>query len=300
MYKTIIPGLVSVDTELSSLNGFVMCQNFDFFPKTKNKLKFHYTLKVENDISIPEEYDLRSEYYVKKGEAWYFSRNIFFWHPSFKFDQSTKTLSFNRDYLLMPISLGGIFTVGEHLSNLIDLDLFLNEYVVMRGVAFKKDNSVIGICAPGFNGKTTLLKKMLAGGALYLAEDYLILDTKKSIIYPTCPLAKENFWRRRKISGNIFHLISKKSQAYHPLKLDKLILLENTLNQQTTKTNRTVEDFLILNSLYFLNNLFIKSIIFDRSLTIKLLDTINLTASLLNRASKRVTYNFNDTFLNTL
>ena len=300
MYKTIVPNLISVDTDLDKLNGFVMCQDFNFFPKTKNRLKYHFTLKLVKEIDVPTEYDFRSEYYVKKGDVWYFSRNIFFWHPSFKFDQSTKTLSFNRDYLLLPISLGGIFTLGEHLSNLIDFGLFINDFVIMRGIAFQKDEQVTGISAPGFNGKTTLLKKVLTDGAEYLAEDYLIIDTKRLLIYPTCPLTKENFWRRRKITSDFSDIISKKVLNYHPLKLDKLILLENTLNKKIIKSDRSVEDFLLLNSLYFINNLFIKSIIFNQSLTLKVFDTTYKLASRLKKANILLIYNFDDTFLNTL
>ncbi len=85
-----------------------------------------------------------------------------------------KVFYFNRTYFNLPFKIGGIFTVGEHISNMIDLDLFLNGYVCLRGIAVKLNNKNIGISAPGFNGKTSLLKKLLRNGAQYIAEDYLV------------------------------------------------------------------------------------------------------------------------------
>lgn len=275
MYKTIVPDLVSIDTNLKKLNGFIMCQDFDFYPKTKKKNKYHYTLVQDTDIAVPQDYDFRSEYYLKKGNYWYYDRRVFFWNPKFKFDIKNKIFYFNHDYLLLPVKLGGIFTLGEHLSNLIDLDLFLDGYVTWRGIAYRKNNKNIGISAPGFNGKTTLLKKILKTGARYIAEDYLIIDTNAGVVFPTCPIKEESFWQRRKVNGELAQLSNSTSVISQPVKLDELLFIENSQNPQYRYIKRKITDCLLLNSLYFLNNLFIKSFIYDKGLTKDILGSVD-------------------------
>lgn len=293
MYKSIIPDLVSIETDLNSLPGFVMCQNFEFFKGINRKAKFHYVLKQVRDIKMPEEYDFRSEYYVKRKNIWYFSRKIFYWNPQFRFDFEKHEFLFNRDYLLLPISLGGIFTLGEHLSNLIDLELFLNGYYVLRGIAFTEDDRNICISAPGFNGKTSLLIQKLSEGASYIAEDYLVINPDKSLVFPTCPLAKEYFWRIRKIGKDISDLLKNKPIPEHPLTINRLISFENTQNSLNLHKKHKKVDYLLLNSLYFLNNLFVKSIIFDQHLASKILKILAESESRLTKLTEIQVNNFN-------
>ena len=275
MYKNIIPGLVSIDTEIEKINGFEICQNLNFFQNIKRKNQFHYKLLFSAKADEPDDYDFRSEYFIKKGKNWHFNRRIFFWHPYFSYDIENRIFYFNRAYFLLPLRIGGIFTPGEHISNMIDLELFLNGYVVLRGIAVKINNKNIGISAPGLNGKTTLLKKLLKNGAGYIAEDYLILNLKDKKIYPTCPLAKENFWRRRKINNELAELLKKNPIIEHPVPLDGLYLLQNSQNPGYRSNKKQLVDYLLLNSLYFLDNLFIKSYIYDLGMTDSLLERIN-------------------------
>lgn len=275
MYKNIIPGLVSFDTELEEINGFVMCQNFNFFSNVKEKNKFHYKIILSDDIKIPSDYEFRSEYFMKKENFWYHERKIFFWHPKLKCDFKNKVFYFNKSYRLLPFSMGGLFTVGEHILNLIDLDLFLNGYVILRGMAVRIDNKNICISTPGFNGKTTLLKKLLRAGASYIAEDYLVLNLGENKTYPTCPLVKENFWRRRRIDSELIELLEKSMIFENPVLLDNLYLVQNSQNPGYRTDDKKFIDFLLLNSLYFLNNLFVKSYIYDRGLTSAVFDRVN-------------------------
>jgi len=267
MYKNIIPDLVSMDTKLKGANGFIMCQNFDFFRKVNRPNKFHYKMILGKVASSPKDYDFRSEYFVKKDKSWYFDRKIFLWQPAFRYDFANKIFYFNRAYFNLPFKIGGIFTVGEHVSNMIDLDLFLNGYVCLRGIAVKLNNKNIGISGPGFNGKTTLLKKLLKNGARYIAEDYLVLDLKNRKVYPTCPLAKENFWRRRKITNELTTLIKSQEIINEEQSLDKLYFIQNSENINYNPGKKEFIDFVLLNSLYFLNNLFIRSYIYEQNLT---------------------------------
>lgn len=294
MYKNIIPELVSIETDLNGINGFVMCQNFNFFKGIERKNKFHYKLVLCDISKVPDNYDFRSEYFVKKDKSWYYDRKIFFWHPAFKYDFANKIFYFNKAYSLLPLKIGGIFTIGEHISNIIDLDLFLNGYVCLRGIAIRLKNKNIGISAPGFNGKTTLLKKLLRAGADYIAEDYLVLNLKNKEVYPTCPLAKENFWRRRRIDNELIELINKKIIVNKVQSLDELYLVQNSQNSSYNPGKKEFIDYLLLNSLYFLNNLFIKSYIYEQGLTNFLFKRIDEAKKLnLGKFIKINNFNFN-------
>lgn len=286
MYKSIIPGLVSFDTELEGIKGFEMCQDFNFYSNIKEKNKFHYKIVLNNNITIPQNYDFRSEYFLKKGSYWYYERKIFFWHPKFKYDIKNHTFYFNKDYALLPFRLGGMFIIGEHLSNIIELDLFLNGYVVLRGMAVRANGKNIGLTAPGFNGKTTLLKKILRNGGKYLAEDYLIINLAENKAYPSCPLLKENFWQRRKINNVLKELLKKNSILENPAYIDNLYLIQNSESSNYETENKQFIDFVLLNSLHFLNNLFLRSYIFEQGLTNIVFDRIN------NLKTANISYKF--------
>lgn len=296
MFKSIVPELISLDTKLNSLKGFVMCQNFNFYQDTSKKNKFHYTLIEKRDISIPRDFDFRSEYYLKKDNFWYYERKFLFWNPKLQYDINSKTLYFNKDYLTFPIKIGGMFTVGEHLSNLIDLDLFLHGYICLRGVAYQKNNKNICVSAPGLNGKTTHLKNVLKTGASYIAEDYLILNLKEQLVYPSCPLATEYFWRNRKIDNELAVLVNKNSIIKQPVQIDEMYFVENSQNNKFIYPKRNMIDTLLLNSLYFIDNLFIKSIIYDLGYGKKIFSMINNAETLLRTSKFTAIHNYKYSF----
>jgi hypothetical protein len=268
-----------------------MCQDLNFYPSTSIKYKHHYTLKRDEGIKIPHDYDFRSEYYIKKDDFWYFSRKIFFWNPRFSYNVKTRTLSFNRAYQLFPIKIGDLFTLGEHLSNLIDLNLFLDNHVCLRGIAYQGGGQNICLTAPGFNGKTTLLKQKLKEGAKYIAEDYLVLGLDNFTVYPTCPLSTENFWRRRKIGKELSTLIGSENIVKKPVKIDELYFAENHQSNLNSIKSSTL-DCMLLNSLYFLNNLFIKSYLYDSGSSRKLFDNIKIAEQKLVKSKFIFTKNF--------
>lgn len=274
-FKTIIPNLVSIETNISKLNGFIMCQDFTFYNGTDTKYKYHYKLVETNKINVPKDYDLRSEYYVKKGNSWYYDRKIFFWHPYFQYDYINKILYYNKAYLLLPTKIGGLFTLGEHLSNIIDFDMFLDGIACLRGIAITNNNKTIGICAPGLNGKSTLLSELLISGVGYIAEDYLVVDFKNNWVYPTCPLLKGNLWQHRKIVNKLNGLTKNNNVINTPSALDCLYFVHNSQNNTYHSEKKSLIDSLLLNSLYFLDNLLIKSFIYDLGLASSVFTIIN-------------------------
>lgn len=267
MFKTVIPELISFETELKTLNGFIMCQNFDYFPSTPTPHRFHFRLIQSEKLQTPSAYDFRSEYNTKINKTWYQERKILFWQPKFQYETTTQTFSFNQAYQRLPFRLGGMFSLGEFLCNLIDLQLFLQGFVIMRGIAFNYQNKNIGLSAPGLNGKTTFLKSLLQKGARYIAEDYLVLDLNNNLIYPTCPLLTNIWWQGRHNGSGLSQLLDSNSTIQTPVPLDELFLVTNSLDSDNQQSEKKISDFVLLNSLYFLNNLFVRSYIFDNNLT---------------------------------
>ena len=275
MYKNVIPDLVSFSTKVKEIKGFVMCQNLNFYNAISNKNKFHYTIVLSDDIIPPSDYDFKSEYFIKKNNTWYYDRKIIFFHPLFKYDATERTFYFNKTYFFLPFRVGSTLTAGEHIANMIELDLFLDGYNILRGIAFQKNGKNIGMSGPGFNGKTTLLKKLLKSGCKYIAEDYLVLNLQKKRVYPTCPLMQENIWRNRKINGELRELIKRNDFLDTELNLNRLYLYQNTQNTQYKTKRKKIIDFLLLNSLYFLDNLFTRSYLYEQHLTEKFFNRIN-------------------------
>ena len=274
MYKSIIPGLVSFDTGLNSINGFVMCQDLNFYTSTKSKHKFHYKVSLQSDIDIPEKYFFKSEYSQFHGSDCFYARKIYGWSPKLKVGLEDNSFVFNKQYSYLPLKIGGIFTIGENLSNLIEFNLFLNDYLILRGISFKYRGKVIGICAPGFNGKSTILKKYLALGASYIAEDYLVINLKTYEVFPTCPLVQEYYWRNRRIGHSLGNLLKTSEILEGPVKLDSLYLITNSLENKVEEI-KSWGDFVSLNSLYFLDNYLVRAIVFKNSLAKKLSNKIN-------------------------
>ena len=275
MYKNIIPGLVSFDTDIEKIKGFEMCQDFNFYSNIKEKNKFHYKIILKNNIIIPQDYDFRSEYFFKKGSCWYYERKIFLWHIKFIYDQENRVFYFNKAYFNLPFRIGGISMVGEHIFGMIYLHLLLDEFIIMRGIAMQFNDKNICISAPGFNGKTTLLKNVLRKGAKYIAEDYLVLNLAENKVYPTCPLIKENFWQRRKIDNILKKLLKKNSILENSVSIDNIYLIQNSNNLNYKAINKLFIDFVLLGSLYFLDDFFVRSFIFEEGLTNTVFDRIH-------------------------
>jgi hypothetical protein len=271
MYKNIIPHLVSFDTKMKRIRGLFICRDINFFGKTEIKNRFHYKIYLTEKIKIPQRYDFRSEYFIKKDGKWFYERKIWFLSFKFMYDPQNKIFYLNKLYSLLPCRIGGVFMIGEHISHLISLDLFLHGFTIFRGCAFQKNNRVSCIVAPGFNGKTTFLKKALDDNGKYVAEDLLILDNEKDKIFPTCPFLKNYFLQDRKI-------LLKKEIAQKiieiPLPINKLYLVQNLLGEKYKPKDKRIIDFILLDSMFFLSNNFIKSIVFEEALGDEILKKI--------------------------
>lgn len=282
MYYTIIPGLVSIETELKTLNGFHLSEQFDFYPKTLKKNRFHYTLVADETIAIPKKYDIRSGYFLKKDTCWYYDRHIKIFNITFRFDTQTNTFSFNKLYSHIPVEIGNIFPVGRHVANLIGLKLFLSNIIIIRACAFSKKDTVHFLIAPGLNGKTSIVDAVVKSGGNYIAEDLVAFDFTQNYIYPTSP--KKNFGRE--INNKLLELLHKKRVVDLRQKISTVTMYQKTKTNNESK--KSFLDYLFMNSLFFLSNPFIRAFIAECSYSEKILTqmrkiaTVDIQAHMVN------------------
>jgi glycosyltransferase involved in cell wall biosynthesis/SAM-dependent methyltransferase len=263
MHKVIILGLVTCDTRSNIIRGSNLFRKLNFFPPTTKKARFHYQLKQTSRITIPKAYDFRYHYYQRLEGIWYYQRKIIFGISlKFSYNPSTKTFLFNRLYQLIPVEIGGIVPVGKHIADMIDLDLTLAGFMVMRGFACADGDQAIAVSAPPFSGKTTILRHAIKAGKNYVANDILIIDPKDQTIFPTAHI-DYNYGRSidKKLDRNF-----RNHQVSQPMKLSKLVCLYNATSGQTSEKRPTLADYIWLNSFFFLGSNFMRGFVFAENL----------------------------------
>jgi hypothetical protein len=265
MYKNIIPELVSLDTKIKKLKWSYFLQNLDFYDDISYKNKFHYKMVINNDIEIPQIYDFRSIYFIKKGEFWYYQKKFLFFNFKFKYDVKKRTFYFNRLFKIVPFNIGGLIPIGTYLTDIINMELFLNGYINYRGCALKYKNKIICFTAPGFNGKTSFLLRLLGKGAKYISEDNLLIDFSKKEVYPTANIVLPKLYSRG-LNRRFKQKLNKNQIITGKQKIDKLFLIQNSTRLNYSAKPKNLFEFTILNSLYFFNNFFIRSYLFENKL----------------------------------
>ena len=264
-YKNIIPKLISFDTNLNSIKGFFLSENFNFYPKETKQL-FHYRILIDNNIIIPNKYDFRNGYYLKCGNFWYYERRITkYFSLKFKYDILNKVFYFNGLYSKLPFEIGRIFPVGRHLGDMINLDLFLKGYLLFQGSTFFYREKNICLIGPSHNGKTSFIKSVIDKNGSIIADDILILNLNENIIYPIS-YQFQNIGTR-KIQKEISKVANNQNIIKEPMKINELFLIQNSTNKKYNSRNKNLFEYLNLCSLFFLNNNFIKSYIFEENLT---------------------------------
>jgi hypothetical protein len=148
---------------------------------------------------------------------------------------------------------------------MINLDLFLNGYITIRGCAFQRKGSVVCISAPGYNGKSSFLLQTLTEEGQYIAEDNLVVNLKWKEVYPTAN-AKMGKIYGRDANENLERTLDVESIVNTKRKIDEFYLVQNTTwpHQPYPKT---MKDYIFMNSLYFLNNLFIRTYLCEERLS---------------------------------
>lgn len=289
MYKNIIPSLLSFDTDLKTINGFYLSGNLDFFPKTEVPHKFHYRIIRKEDIKIPPIYDFRKGYYLKEGKFWYYHRKIGLFDLKFCFDVVNKIFYLNKRYLMVPVHIGGIIPAGQLISEIINIEIFLNGFTMFKGMAFEYKKKLYSILAQSFNGKTSLLNYILEKGGKYCAEDIIIINFEKKTIFPTSPHIF-NFFRNinQKMGRNL-----KNNFILEPRKIDKLILVQNSTNPDYHPKKKSLLDYFILTSFTTFNNPLVRAYIFEENLTSKFIQENDNVKHVRFKYEFKSIYNFN-------
>jgi len=269
--KTVIPGLLTINTKLHRIPGFSLSSNLNFFPQTSTKCPYHYSVKIDNHICVPKDYDFISGYFLKKDDSWYYERNIFgLFKLKFSFNTRNKIFSFNKVFSLIPFQIGGIYPSGQLISEIIRCDMFINKILVILGMAVSHKGKNYCVIAPSYNGKTTLENKILESGGKYISDNLVIVDFEKNIAYPAAHTGKVF---EREANQMVHSILTKTNIISTPVKIDKVIFMTN---QMTKKINKKVRpsDFIVLNSVAFLYSLFGRSYVAEGSHTNKIIEVL--------------------------
>lgn len=259
MPSVIIPELVTCDSNVMIVRGSNLFRKLGFFPETSSPAQLHYRLLRVAEIHIPKTYDFRYQYYVRHNGTWFYQRKLpFGLSLKFSYDPKTRTFSFNRLFHLVPFEIGSIMPVGRHIADIINLELTLAGYIVMRGFACTYGGRSLAVTAPPLNGKTSMLRRALESGGQYIASDILVIDHKQHLIYPTAHI-DYNYGRaddKNLIAGYHAH------QAAGPLPLSQLFCLYNSTSNQADTKRHNFADYLSMNSALFAGNNFMRGYVF--------------------------------------
>lgn len=272
MYKNITPGLISFDTFLTKLPGFYYSDNFNSYPETRKRGKFHYRVRINNDIKIPKEYDFRDAFFIKSKNIWYYERKLGPISLKFCFDPSKKTFSFNRIYALVPFLIGDIFPVGLHISDFINLDLFLAGITTFKGCAYNYNNKNVCILAPSNNGKTRLIEKVLEKNGRYIAEDIIPMNLQKNIVYPNS--IRTNIFAKK--ADKWLKDLRREELVVEPQSIDSIFLVQNFTSKNYVPQNKNIFDFFHLWRVPFNVNPLLRSYIFEELLRSKIDLKVNM------------------------
>jgi len=298
MYKNIVPGLISFDTQLNKLPCFTFSEQFNFYPLIKTPNKFHYKVEIDNHIQLPSVYDFRNRYLLYLKNCWFYNWQLSHnFYLRFKFNTLTNTFSFNNLYNHVPFELGRILPIGRHLTNILSLHLFLKNYISFKGAAVKTKNETIGIITPSYNGKSTLIREIInkdKNKYRYITEDNLILNLKNRTTYPLSPsISYKNFMLKKILDPGrykedyTFNDSCYKNKVSQPQKIDKLFLTINNTSDFAQTGNYSLLDFFLISSPnLFFDSVLVRSMIFKYQLLNKVKQVLN------NINSTNINYRF--------
>lgn len=243
-YKTVVPDLVSLETNIKKIGCFYLLRNLDYFGNSKNKLKFHFKAEMNNKIKKPAGYDFRNSRYWVKNDIWSYNFSMLGFSFIFQYDYVAKKFSFNSFSEKLPFRFNWAHPAGDHLADLINLELFTNGIIVLNGIAFRHNNNVCVFCTPSQNGKTTFLNKNKKRFTEIISDDYIVVDLVNKKIVNTPLLGQKE---------------SISSAKWQPI--DKINLIINSESSDVC-LQYTTREFIKMSAMKFSDNIFIKNLIF--------------------------------------
>lgn len=288
MYKNIIPGLLSFDTELNKLNGSYFGENFSFYPVISKPNLFHYKIIISNKINLPPKYIFKKGYYFKSYGRWYYMRKLSFVNLKFCFDPENRNIYINPLYIHVPFQIGAIVPAGKILSEIINVELFLKGFVLLKGMAVNYKGRIITMLAQSFDGKTTFTNNILEQGGKYIAEDIIVMNINNRTIYPMAPFI-HCFDRQinEKLEGNLRGNI-----ITRPMKIKEIYLVRNVTDNDVIKKEMGLFEYFFISSLMSNCHPFVKSYLFEENLIDKYNEVVDRLKNLKLKFINKTLYNY--------
>ncbi|MDR2733631.1 MAG: hypothetical protein LBC99_03170 [Spirochaetota bacterium] len=252
---TVVPGLISLSVNIARLRDFLFLEDFSFFPATSAPLPFHYTIEKISRAACPQEWEYRLGYHTCAHKRYTYYRPLLRTGLFLQYDEAQRHFSVNSMYLKIPFRIGGIRSVGEHIFARIAFDLFQAGFMLFRGCAWlDAGGKVHTLVLPAMNGKTTLLRDLMASGRgnRYIAEDLVLLKPQASgyMIYPTAAF-RRNYGRR--VNAQLARLIIPDSCVSEPL-AGEYITFASTYTHLSPSVRQEAIDYGLMTSLFFLQD----------------------------------------------
>src|SRR3989344_6505990 len=108
-YKTLIPGLVTLDSPRNHMNNMYISSDFSYYPESAAPARFHYTERCTSLARETNTYDVRSEYFSKRGAVWQYDRPSRFLPLALRYNTTTNTFTYTQQLSLIPFAIGGVF-----------------------------------------------------------------------------------------------------------------------------------------------------------------------------------------------
>jgi hypothetical protein len=254
---SIIPGLVSLETNINSMKDLRLSDNLSFY-NLHQKEKNHFKVILGDSINIPSENFIRlGNYTITSNEIYYKQDVIRGQGFKFSYNFETRTFNFNILYKFHHIGIGDIYTMGKILTHMIEYNLAKQGLFVVLGAAVWKNNKTIILLAPQGNQKTVFVNTALTKGCSYIAENYIIIDSKNNLVYGTCPV----FGHRNKQSNTALATIfkSQKISVLPSARIDEIFL---TPIVKYKNINNVVYNYIETYGRYYRKNNLVRALIY--------------------------------------
>ena len=249
---TIIPGLVSAETDIRSLRGFALSPDFRFFPPPPTTLPLHYRIE-KGPLPPVTGGTVRSGWYSWEDGILSYDRPFFTGRLGMRVDR--RQIRITPGFLRIPFSIGGIRTAGELLFGRMTWDLFNAGWMVLRGCAWQSGAGRVSILVmPGMNGKTSLVYEILSRdpAASLISEDILVCKPGPEglEVVPTAPFFNN---QGRKPNARLAACANRICTPTAPLIAGEVYYATNSLSADPWRARESL-DFALTNGLFFLHD----------------------------------------------
>lgn len=247
------PDILEINADTTVVKGFTIGrfekQYNDFLLTLTSHSQNKYTYSIHN-VDNPKNSDAIYGYYSIKDETVYYSRPIGYGLSlRFSYDTANNNMIVNKLEAAIPFEIGQIWPPGLHLTNIIALDLLVNNNIlVMEGAATRIKDKTYCILGPSMVGKTTLMSYLInKTGAKYISEDRFL--TNGNDVFLTPPL-----------NYKYFNINTLKEATLRSSSIDSIVTLsKGKFHIQNTDTLLDISSLRVLSCL---DNTFIRALQF--------------------------------------